>query len=51
MASEKQREAAQLDIRGRSKMGKAQSHTFGPASLTVLIPQSPGNHTAAESTI
>ena len=28
-----------------------QSHTFGPASLTGLIPESPGNHAAAEPTI
>jgi hypothetical protein len=28
-----------------------QSHTFGPASLTDLIPESPGNHAAAEATI
>jgi dihydroxy-acid dehydratase len=28
-----------------------QSHTFGPASLTGLIPESPGIHAAVESTI
>jgi len=26
-------------------------HTFGPASLTGLIPEFPGNHAAVESTI
>jgi hypothetical protein len=26
-------------------------HTFGPASLTGSIPESPGPHAAAESTI
>ncbi len=28
-----------------------QSHTFGPASVTGLIPESPGIHAAVESTI
>ena len=28
-----------------------QSHTFGPASLTGLIPESPANHAATEPTI
>jgi hypothetical protein len=28
-----------------------QSHTFGPASLTGLIPESPGIHAAVKSTI
>ena len=28
-----------------------QGHTFGPVSLTGLIPESPGNHAAAGSTI
>jgi hypothetical protein len=37
-----------VGVLGRSMW---QSHTVGPASLTDLIPESPGNHAAAQSTI